>query len=132
MKKRCINSSDRLFKYYGGRRITICEEWKNDFQAFYDWAMANGYKDDLTIDRIDVNGNYEPSNCRWANSKLQARNMRNNNFVTYKGETHCLSEWAELYNISYKTFWKRLKKGWEFEKALLTPIDLKRRSKRAK
>ncbi len=76
MKQRCHYPKSKDFSFYGGRGITVCEEWKNNFQAFYDWAMSNGYFDGLTLDRIDVNGNYEPSNCRWVTMKVQCNNRR--------------------------------------------------------
>lgn len=120
MKKRCYNLKYKRYNDYGGRGIKICNEWLNDFKVFYDWAMQNGYKDNLTIDRIDVNGNYEPSNCRWANIKTQANNKRNNRIIEYKGEFHTMSEWANIYNINYKLLHSRLKKGWNIEKALFT------------
>ena len=77
MKERCYNTKHKFYKHYGGRGIKVCEEWKNDFQTFADWALSHGYADNLTIDRIDVNGNYEPSNCQWATNAEQQRNKRN-------------------------------------------------------
>lgn len=74
IKYRCENKNSKDYPHYGGRGIKMCPEWRNDFQAFYDWAMSNGYADNLTIDRIDVNGNYEPSNCRWITVAEQNRN----------------------------------------------------------
>lgn len=78
MKYRCYNTNSKDYKYYGGRGIKVCDEWKNDFIAFYNWSIKNGYKEDLTIDRINVDGDYEPSNCRWATWKEQANNKRTN------------------------------------------------------
>ena len=88
MLKRCYNSKNTLYLTYGARGIKVCEDWKNDFKSFYIWAMSNGYSDELSIDRIDNNGNYEPSNCRWVTPTLQQRNKRviqRNNTSGYKG-----------------------------------------------
>lgn len=108
MKARTTNSSCNEYKNYGGRDIKICDEWLNDFTAFYCWAMGNGYKDGLTIDRIDVNGNYEPSNCRWATMKEQQNNRTNNHNITHNGETLTMKQWAEKLGINYKTLERRI------------------------
>lgn len=123
IKYRCLNSNAPCYHNYGGRGIEICPEWKNDFQNFYDWSMSNGYKENLTIDRIDVNGNYEPSNCRWATTKTQSTNTRRNHHLTFKGETHCISEWAEIFDMKADTLWMRIKRDWAIEKALTKPIQ---------
>ncbi len=107
------------YKNYGGRGIAVCSEWRNDFMSFYNWAVANGYKEFLTLDRIDNNGNYEPSNCRGIDMKQQARNRRSNCNYTIDGETHCLAEWCEIYNMSYDKVKQRLNKlNWSIDKAL--------------
>lgn len=119
MKNRCYNQNVVHFGDYGGRGITVCEEWKNSFSAFYDWAISNGYSDELTIDRIDFNGNYEPSNCRWVNMKMQNNNTRHNRTITKNGETHSVSEWAEIIGIKPATLYARIfTYNWEIEKAL--------------
>ena len=123
VKNRCLNPNTPDYKkWYGGRGITICEEWKNNFEAFRDWAMANGYNDTLSIDRIDENGNYCPENCRWATATTQARNTRQVVPITYKGETHCLPEWAEILNIPCGVLRERKSKGWTIERMFEQPV----------
>ncbi len=118
IKQRCLNSKSKVYPHYGGRGISVCEEWL-DYQNFQDWALNNGYKQGLTIDRIDVNGNYEPSNCRWVTMKVQGFNKRNNNLISFNGETKTVTEWAEKMGIKHCTMNKRLKK-WGVERALTT------------
>lgn len=122
MKQRCCNPNYFESQYYGGRGITICDEWKNNFVAFRDWAMANGYKDGLSIDRVNTNKGYSPDNCRWATAKEQSRNKRNNIMITLNGETHCLIEWCEILDLPYQTIEMRIHRGWDKEKAITTPI----------
>lgn len=118
MKRRCYIPSQRDYAHYGGRGIGVCEEWKDDFQAFYNWAMANGYADNLTLDRKDANGNYEPSNCRWVTQKEQQNNRRNNNRITYNGETLTAMQFSEKYGMNYSTLITRLSRGWSIEKIM--------------
>lgn len=115
MEARCTNPNNKRFKDYGGRGIVICEEWLKDFMNFYNWAINNGYKEDLTIDRIDVNGNYEPSNCRWVTQKEQMRNKRDNHLIKYNGETHCVSEWLQILGIKSRTVANKLYAGYPLE-----------------
>ena len=110
MRKRCSNPKDSNFKKYGERGISVCNEWEN-FQSFYDWAIANGYQETLTIDRIDFNGNYEPSNCRWATYAQQANNRKSNKMVEYNGELHTVADWARLFHVPAKPIYYKLKKG---------------------
>ena len=109
MKGRCNCKTDNSYKHYGGRGIKICNEWDDSYEAFKKWAMDNGYTDSLTIERIDVNGNYEPSNCRWATQSEQCRNKRKTIYVTCDGETKTLANWAEDLGVSYYTLHKRIK-----------------------
>ena len=121
MKKRCYFSGSINFKDYGGRGITICNEWLEDFMNFYNWAMANGYDDSLTIDRIDVNGNYEPSNCRWVTAPQQRRNKRTNHYITINGVKKPLYEWCNIYGIYPSSVYRRIDKGWDEVKAITYP-----------
>lgn len=119
MKSRCNNTNTEHYKNYGARGIKVCEEWERDFQAFYDWAYANGYQDGLTIDRIDVNKGYEPDNCRWATMKKQSNNRVTNIYFTHNGKTHTLAEWADETGIKYGTLWYRIMKAhYSFSKAI--------------
>lgn len=122
MLNRCYRTSNKSYKRYGYRGICVCAEWLNDFYSFRDWALANGYNDSLTLDRVDVNGNYEPNNCRWATPKMQNNNRSNNRIVNYKGETMTLHELSEKYDIGYKTLWARVNSGWSITAAVETPV----------
>lgn len=122
--QRCYVTSNPAYKNYGGRGIKICDEWidkKSGFINFYNWAINNGYKDNLSIDRINNNGNYEPNNCRWSTRKQQSNNRRSNHYITYNGETHTLKEWSEILNISYSMLNHRIQRNWDLEKALFFP-----------
>lgn len=121
IKQRCYNCKCNDFPYYGGRGITICDEWLHDFMLFYNWAISNGYRDNLTIDRIDVNGNYDPSNCRWATNKAQQNNKRNNRLLTYNNKSQTIAQWADEYGMSYGKLYNRILRGWSVEKSLNTP-----------
>lgn len=120
MKARCYRKTTAPYKRYGGRGIKVCDEWKYDFIAFKDWALANGYVEGLSLDRIDVNGNYEPSNCRWVSMKEQENNKRNNFRIEYNGKTHTMSEWSDIMGIPPMVLQHRFKRGWSVEKALTT------------
>lgn len=113
--QRCENPKNDKFNRYGGRGIKIHSEWRISYLAFKEWALNNGYSDNLTIDRIDVNGDYEPTNCRWTTSKVQANNKRNNVLITYNGETHTISEWSDITGIRYSNIQTRFRKGLPLE-----------------
>lgn len=121
MKKRCYNHKSKSYKNYGGRGIKICKEWLDSFPKFYEWSLNNGYREDLTIERKDVNGNYEPQNCCWVSVKEQAKNRRRNVFYELNGVRKILPDWAREYNMPFTCVRKRLIRGWSLEKALKTP-----------
>lgn len=118
IKDRCYNKNSDSFKYYGGRGISMCKEWLDNFRSFDKWAMENGYKKHLTIDRIDVNGNYEPKNCRWVSIKVQNRNKRSNIYLEHDGIKLTLKEWSEKTGIGYCNIIYRYKKGWTPQRIL--------------
>ena len=127
MKNRCYCDSWEDYGNYGGRGIVVCPEWRDNFEAFRDWALVNGYQDNLTLDRVNVNGNYEPSNCRWATRKQQANNTRRSLYLEYNGEVKTAKEWADALGLNYNTLYSRITtKGWSIEKALTTPPVSKR------
>ena len=115
---RCFNKKSHDYRLYGGRGITVCEAWKNAYN-FINWALLNGYRDDLTLDRINTNCGYSPDNCQWISINEQQRNKRNNHVLEFNGETHCATEWAEIKGIPVLTLLTRIYKGWEVEEALL-------------
>lgn len=135
MIERCGNPHNSHYVSYGGRGIKVCEEWRNSYDAFRTWALANGYdgqaqRGQCTIDRIDVNGNYCPENCRWVSMDKQANNKRNSHMLTFQGKTQTISEWAKEIGVGATTLLSRIdKRGWSVEKALTTPADPMRRRK---
>lgn len=132
MKKRCLPTSIR-YKNYGPRGIRVCEEWDKSYEAFRDWAVGAGYSPELEIDRINVNGNYCPENCRWVTCKVNCRNKTNNRLVEAYGEIKCLAEWEEDSRcvVSARALKDRLRLGWSPEKAMQTPIMLTGKARRA-
>lgn len=125
LKKRCYNKNCKSYKDYGGRGITICDEWLNSFKSFYDWAMANGYEKGLSIERIDVNKGYSPENCTWIPFGDQAKNTRRSVFYEYKGEKKILGDWAKQYNLPFTCVRRRIDRGWSLERALNTPNSIR-------
>ena len=121
MKTRCYYPKSKDYKNYGGRGIKICDEWLN-YDNFRNWSISTGYQEGLTIDRIDNDRNYEPSNCKWITMKEQQRNKRNNRIITYNGKSLTLVEWGEIYNINPDRIGARLKNGWSVEDALSTEV----------
>ena len=130
LKQRCYNPKSTFYKNYGGRGITVCDEWLNSemydgrstkgWIAFKNWALSNGYADDLTIDRIDNSKGYCPENCHWVTMRTQQNNRRSNRLITYKGKTQSLVNWCRELNLNYDTIKCRIKRNWTVEKAFET------------
>lgn len=118
MRSRCTWNKAINWHLYGGRGIKVCDEWANNFTAFRDWAMTNGYSDDLQLDRIDNDGNYEPCNCKWSTRIEQGNNRRTCVYVTINGETKTVVEWCRINGIAVNTAFSRIERGWKAEDAV--------------
>ena len=118
MITRTTNPKGTAYNRYGGRGITMCPEWRNSFEAFRDWALANGYTDDLTIDRVDNDSGYRPDNCRWTTWHEQFNHRTDTRLITYDGETLSISQWAEKLNLPKSMLYQRFAAGWSAERAL--------------
>lgn len=127
--QRCNNPKNTSYERYGAKGVTVCDEWlgENGFINFYNWAMANGYRDDLTIDRKENNKGYFPENCRWIPLSEQSRNQKTNRKLTYNGKTMTMAEWSREIGINSSSLFGRLKRGWSIEKALSTPPIIEKR-----
>ena len=121
IKARCCCKTNKYYKRYGLRGIKVCKEWSEDFFSFWKWAIENGYKQGLTIDRINNNGDYCPQNCRWADVYQQANNKRTNILITYKGKTKTLKEWCRTLSLNYSRTLNRIRIGWDEIDALTKP-----------
>jgi len=115
IKGRCLNKKSPAYKYYGGRKITVHKEWINDFKAFYDWCMGNGWQKGLQLDRRDNDKGYCPDNCRFITSKQNNRNKRGNRFIEFNGLKKTISEWAEITGLKYSCIWGRQSRGLPIE-----------------
>lgn len=121
MRRRCMDSSNERYESYGGRGITVCEEWRNDFAAFYNHIGPAPYKD-ASVGRQNNDGNYEPGNVAWESRTQQQRNMRSNHLITYNGKTQCLSAWAEELGVTRSALESRIRKGWDIDRAFTQPV----------
>ena len=118
MKTRCNNRNDPHYGRYGAKGIYICDEWSNSFKSFYDWSIAHGYSDSLTIDRINGDDGYKPSNCRWVTISDNNRNKKHVRYITFKGKTQTIGQWTKELGLGKETIRERLKRGWSELEAL--------------
>lgn len=123
MINRCYREKDIHYQAYGARGIKVCDEWKNDSSKFFEWAFANGYRDNLTIERIDNDKDYCPENCTWIPKEQQPKNKRQNILITYKGKTMCTSDWAKEIGINANAIRYRFKHGWGEDKIFSQPYS---------
>lgn len=128
--KRCTCETDETYQKYGAKGITLCDEWKNSFRAFQEWAYANGYDENApsgkcTIDRIDNAKGYSPDNCRWVDRVVQQNNRSVNHRVVIDGISKTIAEWSKISGIEFNRIYKRLKKGWDAKDAVFKPIDMR-------
>jgi hypothetical protein len=121
MRQRCSNPNASKYEIYGGKGIKVCDEWQV-YINFHNWAIANGYKDNLTLDRIENDGDYCPENCRWATYKEQNLNTSSNNKITFRGITKTITQWGRELEVNYMTLYGRLSRGWSVEKTFTEPI----------
>ena len=129
MRRRCNDSSMTSYQDYGGRGITVCSDWNSDYAIFREWALSNGYDPQApfgvcTIERINVNGNYEPSNCKWITIGEQALNRRNSLLLTYKGKTQNASQWDRELGFPRGTVVKRYRRNWNYERIFTQPVNI--------
>jgi len=124
MKQRCLNPDRDNYKDYGGRGITIYQEWISDSTSFIKWALENGYQPGLQLDRKDNNGSYNPDNCRFVTNKINSRNTRKINLYTYNEASKTLGEWAEVFNVTKELIRGRLRRGWSFQDAIKPLINV--------
>ena len=131
MKGRCYNPNNHKYPKYGGRGVRVCDEWLNDFMAFYNWCIANGWKRGLQIDK-DIKGDgllYSPETCIITTNKENCNKRSHTVLVERSGETKSIMQWCEHYGINQSTFYSRIKTGWDFERALTTPTNPRKRNK---
>lgn len=122
MRYRCSKATCTAYHKYGAKGIRVYPEWDKSFEVFRDWALANGYTDYLTIDRIDSHGDYSPYNCRWVSQKVQQNNRSNNIYLTYKGQTHSLIEWEEITGLKWRILYDRYYRGWNVDRIFEQPV----------
>lgn len=118
MKQRCLNANNPNYSSYGGRGVTVCDEWSTDYLKFKEWSLKNGYSNNLTLDRIDVDGNYEPSNCRWTDWETQSNNKRNSKKYKYNGKLYSIKQLATMAELDYHLVKRRLNQGWSVEETI--------------